>query len=103
MNSHRGRLLVCLFWGLSFIFDAASSYVIQTNPEWMELNPLIRPIISATSLQLTFLVLAPVAVGVSVAVLWRLPRQVLWCAGVLALAEFLNGQICWYRYVADIT
>jgi len=103
VNSHQQRLLVCLFWGFAFIFDAVSSYVIQTNPEWIELNPLIRPIISATSLQITFLVMAPVAVGASVAVLWRLPRQVLWCAGVLALAEFLNGQICWYRYVADIT
>ena len=103
MNSQRTRLLVCLFWGFSFIFDAITSYVIQTNPEWIELNPLIRPIISATSLQITFLVIAPLAIAGSVTVLWRLPRQVLWCAGLVALAEFLNGQICWFRYIADVT
>ena len=103
MNSHRERLFVCLFWSLAFVFDAVSSCVIQTNPEWMELNPLIRPIISATSLQISFLVMAPVAIGMSVAVVWRLPKQVLWLAFIVALAEFLNGQICWYRYVADVT
>ena len=79
-----------------------SSYVIQTNPDWWELNPLIRAIITATSLEITFLVMAPVAIGISVAVVWRLPRQLLWAAFLVAFADFLNGQVCWYQYVGDV-
>jgi len=102
MEGNQDRPLLCLFWSIAFLFDALSSYVIQTNPDWLELNPLVLPIITATSLEITFLVMAPVAIGISVAVVWRLPRQLVWGALLVALAEFLNGQICWYQYVLDV-
>jgi len=101
--NQRNRSLLCLLWGLVFAFDAFSSYAIQTSPEWMELNPLVRSIIGATSLEITFLVMAPVAIVASVAVVRRLPQQLLWAVLLVVLAEFLNGQICWFRYVADVT
>jgi hypothetical protein len=68
----------------------------------MELNPLVRSIIGATSLQVTFFVMAPVAIVASAAVVRQLPKQLLWAVLLVVLAEFLNGQICWYRYVADV-
>ncbi len=100
--NHRDRSLLCLVWGLVFAFDALSSCQIQTNPEWMGLNPLVRSIIGATSSQITFLVMASVAIVASTAVVRQLPKQLLWVALLVILADFLNGQICWYRYVADV-
>ena len=102
MRGDRDRSLLCLVWSIAFLFDAMSSYVIQNHPDFTELNPLISPIINATSLEITFLVLAPVATAISVAVVWRLPRQLLRAALLVAFAEFINGQVCWYHYTADV-
>lgn len=98
------RLAAGALWASAMLWDALSSYVIQTSTlgSWRydEVNPFVAPIVAAASREFTFLVLAPAGVMMGLWAIWRVvPRQ--WLAVVVALAVlgWVNNALCCSNFV----
>lgn len=98
------RLAAGALWASAMLWDAMSSYVIQTSTlgswRYEEINPFVAPIVAVVSKEITFLLLAPVGVIVGLWAIWRFVPQ-RWLAVVveLALLGWVNNALCCSQFV----
>ena len=102
-REHNWRLMAGAMWASAMLWDALSSYVIQTSTlgtwRYEEVNPLVAPIVAAMSREVTFLVLAPIGVAVGLWAIWRfVPRQWLVVVVELAILGWINNVLCCSNY-----